>query len=1033
MKIPEFSVKRRVTIMMMTVLIIILGGISFSRLGLELLPDMDFPIVSIMTSYQGASPEDIEESVTRPIEQAIATVRDIKSYESFSLEGYSVVMVEFEWGTNLDFAAQDLRDAVEQISGYLPRDVSRPLVFKFDIAQIPVISYGVTGEMSGQDLRKLLDDEISIRLNQLSGVASVSVMGGDEPEQQIIIDKNRLEFYNITLDEIMMAVGASNLNMAAGHIQNRKDEFLLRTVAQYEDLDDIRNTPVRMTQSGQIIYIRDIARVEEGTRERRYKLRSNQQPTAYMWVSKEAGANTLRVSSRIKNEVVRIEEDYGEQIVFHEVMDLGLPIQNVTSGAASNLLVGGLLAILVMFLFLRNWRPTLAISFAIPISVVATFVALYLADFSLNLMTIGGLALGVGMLVDNSIVVIENIYRHLEMGKTRIKAAAEGATEVGLAITASTLTTIAVFVPMVFSEGITGILVRGLALTVAFSLFASLFVALTIVPVFASYIFKNDNKSTPVEKSRQLFERFKKYYLSILNKLLRHRRATLITVAVIFISSFALLLVIGTEFMPEQDTIFMIMNIKLPIGTALDETDHVVSQIEQIFLETEGIMNVMSIIGPMEEGMMDPSNPQDVNEAQVVARLHRLKERRLSSEEIREHIRARLPEIEGGELHFLSMTEMSGGATDPIEIKLFGRDLSQLTSIAARIENRISEVEHVTDVTNSMRDAKHEAQIIIDKEKAYQYGLTTTQIASTINTATLGSFAGVFRRAGEEIDIRVRMDEKYRKTESDILQLSIASPQGFTIPLNKIATIEYSEGPLRIFRENQTRKVTVTAGITGTRNVGGVVGNVRTEIEDIIDDLPPGYFIEFGGTYRDMQEAFQTLGIALILAIVLVYLVMASQFESLRQPFVVMFTIPLAAIGVFLILFLTGITLSVASFIGGIILTGIVVNNGIVLVDHVNQLRLGGMEDHKAILQAGSDRLRPVLITAITTMMGMLPMALSTGEGAEIKVPMALTVIGGLITATFFTLLIIPVIYTVVEKIKFREIPEDILKPDTKS
>ncbi len=1033
MKIPEFSVKRRVTIMMMTVLIIILGGISFSRLGLELLPDMDYPIVSIMTSYQGVSPEDIEESLTRPIEQAIATVRDIKSYESFSIEGYSVLMVEFEWGTNLDFAAQDLRDAVDQIAGYLPREVSRPLVFKFDIAQIPVISYGVIGDMSGQDLLKLLEDEISIRLNQLSGVASVTVMGGEEPEQQIIVDKNRLDFYGITLEEIVMAVGSSNLNMAAGHIQNRKDEYLLRTVALYEDLEDIRNTPVRMTQSGQIIYIRDIARVEEGIKEKRYKLRSNQQPTAYMWVSKEAGANTLRVSSRIKTEIERIQEDYGEQINFHEVMDLGLPIQNVTTGAASNLLIGGLLAILVMFLFLRNWRPTLAISFAIPISVVATFVALYLADFSLNLMTIGGLALGVGMLVDNSIVVIENIYRHLEMGKSKIKSAADGASEVGLAITASTLTTIAVFVPMVFSEGITGALVRGLALTVAFSLFASLFVALTIVPVFASYIFKTDNSATPVQKSKKLFERFKKHYLKILNKLLRHRRATLVTVAVIFFSSFALLFVIGTEFMPEQDMIFLIMNLKLPIGSALEETDNVVSQVEQVFLETEGIMNVMSIIGPMEEGMMDTSNPQDVNEAQIVARLYRMKDRRSSSEEIRERIRERLPEIEGGEFHFLSMAEMSGGSSNPIEIKIFGRDLSQLADIAARIENRIADIEHVTDITNSMRDAKQEAQIVIEKEKAYQYGLTTAQIASTIHTATLGSFAGVYRRAGEEVDIRVRMDEKYRQTEADIMQLNIPSPRGFTIPLNQIATIEYSQGPIRIFRENQTRKVTVTAGITGTRNVGGVVGNVRDGIQDIISELPSGYFIEFGGTYQDMQEAFKTLGIALILAIVLVYLVMASQFESLKQPFVVMFTIPLAAIGVFLILFFTGITLSVASFIGGIILTGIVVNNGIVLIDHANQLRRGGIEDHKAILQAGSDRLRPVLITAITTIMGMLPMALSTGEGAEIKVPMALTVIGGLITATFFTLLIIPVIYTVIEKIKFKEIPEDILKPKSES
>jgi HAE1 family hydrophobic/amphiphilic exporter-1 len=949
MKIPEFAVKRRITVMMMTVLIIILGGLSLSRLGLELLPDMDFPVISIITTYQGASPEDIEETVTRPIERAIATVKGIKNFNSQSTENLSLIMVEFEWGVNLDFAAQDLRAAVEQIADYLPRDVSRPLVYKFDLGQMPVLSYGVTGKMSSYELRKLLDDEISIRLNQLSGVASITVMGGEEVEKQIIVDKNRLDFYAISIDEIVMAVGASNLNMSAGHIRSRKNEYLLRTVAQYDSMEDIFNTPVRMTAGGQTVYIKDVAEVIEAPKDRRYNLRTNLEPTAYLWVSKEAGANTLRVANRVKNEIVNIHNDYGDRIVFHEIMDMGLPIQNVTTGAASNLFVGGLLAILIMFLFLRNWRPTLAISIAIPISVIATFVSMYLANFSLNLMTIGGLALGVGMLVDNSIVVIENIYRHLEMGKTKLKAAQEGASEVAMAITASTLTTIAVFFPMIFSEGMTGVLVRGLALTVAFSLFASLFVALTIVPVIASYIFKVDENASPILKSKMLFEKFKKHYLKLLNYLLRHRVATLTIVALLFLSSFGLLFVIGTEFMPERDIPFLILNLKMPVGTTLEETDNTVKQVEQIFLETEGIWNVMSIVGPMEEGAMDPTNPQDVNEAQIIGRLFEVKDRRLSFEQIRELIRSKLPKIEGGELRFFTAAEMMGGSSIPIEIKLFGADLEQLTSQAARIENRITGLDHVTDVTNSLREGKLEAHIIIDKQKAYEYGLTTAQIGSAIQTATLGSFAGVFRRSGEEIDIRVRMHEDFRQTENDILQLNLTSPHGFVIPLNQIAVIEYSDGPVKIDRENQTRKVTVTAGITGTRDIGGVVGNVKNEIQDVIDNLPAGYFVEFGGSYSDMQEAFKTLGLALALAIILVYLVMASQFESLKQPFVVMFTIPLAVIGVFYILFLTGITLSVASFVGGIILAGIVVNNGIVLIDHVNQLRLGGMEEHKAI------------------------------------------------------------------------------------
>lgn len=1019
MRIPDFAVNRKVTVMMMMAAIILFGLMALSRLGLELLPDMDFPIISIITSYEGASPRDIEETVTRPIEQSIATVSGINSITSQSMENHSVIMVEFDWGTNLDFAAQDLRDMIDQVAGYLPREISRPVVFKFDISMIPVISYAITGNMDGYQLRKTLDDEISMRLEQLEGVASVQIMGGEEREIQIVVDKNKLEFYNIGVNDLTTMIAASNINMPAGHITHRKDEFLLRTVAQYGSLTEIENTPLTKTQSGQTIYIKDIAEVRDGFVDKRYKLRANQQPTAYMMVSKESGANTLTVSRRIKAEVENIHQDYGDTIVFNEVMDLGFPIQQVTSGAASNLLVGGILAIFIMFLFLRNWRPTFAISIAIPVSVVATFLSMYLADFSLNLMTIGGLALGVGMLVDNAIVVIENIYRHLEMGKSRINAAKDGASEVGMAITASTLTTIAVFLPMVFSEGMTGILVRGLALTVAFSLFCSLFVALTVVPVVASLTFKYDSKTTPVEKSKYLFEKLKKRYLKSLDWVLHHKTVTLIVVTVAFFASLGLLAVIGTDFMPEGDPPFMMLNVNMPVGTTLEETDAVVQQVEEIFLDTPGITSVMAIIGPMSEAVMDPTNPQDVNEAQVIGTLEELRHRPLTGTQIRNYIRERLPKIEGAEVRFLGDADMMGGSADPIEIKIFGRDLNILRDLAFQIEEKTAGVENIVDVTNSIRDAKDEAHIIIDKEKAFEYGLTTAQIASALSTATIGSIAGIYRVAGEEVDIRVRFDEHFREHEDDILSIEISSPLGASIPLRQIASIEYAEGPTAINRENQTRVVTVTANIEGTRDIGGKVREVQAEVDKVT--LPTGYHIAFGGTFQDMQEAFETLALALILAIVLVYLVMASQFESLKQPFIVMFTIPLAAIGVMLALFLSGTTLSVASFVGGIILAGIVVNNGIVLVDHTNQLRRDGVEKHQALMQAGSDRMRPVMITALTTIMGMLPMALSTGEGAEIKVPMALTVIGGLVSATFFTLLVIPVIYSILEKIKYND------------
>ncbi|RLC50910.1 MAG: hypothetical protein DRI23_06100 [Candidatus Cloacimonadota bacterium] len=1021
MKLSEFSVNRRVTIFIITILIIILGGIALSRLGLEMFPDMDYPVISIVAPYYGASPQDVEEAITEPLETAIASVKNIKKVQSESLENAALIMVEFNWGTNLDFAAQDLRDAIDPMIDYLPDDADKPLVMKFNLSQMPILMYGVTGDEDTYHLRKILEDEVSSKLKHLKGVASVMIFGGDELEKQIIVDKDKIEHYKISIDEIVQIVAAGNLNMSAGHIQKRKGEFLLRTVAQYKSMEEIENLPIKLTQSGKVIYLKDVARVQDGYKERRNFSRTNKLPTAMLMISKESGANTLTVTRVVKNELKVIEDEFKENLVFHEVMDMGLPISKVTSGAASNLIFGGILAIAIMFLFLRNWRPTLAISLAIPISVIATFVPIFLAKFTLNIMTLGGLALGVGMLVDNSIVVIENIYRHLEMGKTKFEAAKVGAGEVAMAITASTLTTIAVFFPMIFAEGMTGILVRGLALTVAFSLAASLFVSLTIVPVIASVLFRKAKDRPQVDKSEAFFENIKRRYSKILKWCLGHKTATLLLVGLLFVLTIIIPFtgVIGTEFMPQRDIPFMVMNVKMPTGTPLDESDIVVSQLEDIAMNTEGVMNVMVMVGPMSDAqaMADPTNPQEVNESQVFIRLHQQSDRNITYQEIQKRIREKLPQVEGAEFNFMTTEEMMGGGqAKPIEINIFGKDLDKLKEISERLMARISEVEHVSDLVSSMKEGKPEYHIVIDKDKAFQYGLTAAQVASSIKTASLGTLSGIYRKGGEEIDILVRLDEEKRNSFEDIMHLSIISPMGFSVPLNQIAHLESAEGPRKISHEKQTRKVLISAGVTGTNDMGGTVKNIQLAVADILEELPPGYFVDFGGAYEDMQEAFLTLAGAMLLAIILVYSVMASQFESLRQPFIVMFTMPLAVIGVMLILAFTGTTLSVASFVGVIILAGIVVNNGIVLIDHMNQLRLQGMAKFDAILQGGADRIRPVLITALTTMGGMLPMAIASGEGSELKSPMALTVIGGLLSATFLTLIVIPVIYSMIAK-----------------
>ena len=1025
MKLPEFSVNRKVTVTMLTILVIILGIVAFRQLGLEMMPEIDYPQVTIVTVYPGASSEDIEETVTKPIESAIASVKDMKTLRSESKENFSVVSVEFEWGTNLDFAAQDLRDAIDLISDQLPDDAERPMVLKINLSQMPVLMYGVVGVENTYKLRKIIEDDVEPDLKHINGVASIMIMGGKEAEKQIIVDKAKLEQNHISIDDVVRILSAQNLNMPAGHLTEYQNDYLVRTIGEYKSLKEIENTPVAVSQTGNTIYVKDIATVIDGFKEQRYYIRSNKKPTVMMMVSKESGANTLAVAEAVKKEIAALEKRLPGNLQFLEIMDMGKIVRQVTSRTSNNAIIGGLLAVIMMFLFLRNWRPTLAISLAIPISLIATFIPIYLAGYSLNIMTLAGLALGVGMLVDNAVVVIENIYRHLELGDDRITSAKLGASEVGMAITASTLTTISVFLPMIFGGGIAGQMIRGLALTVSFALFMSLFVALTIVPMIASILFKKRSSEKEYEKASgsQRFEKFKNKYLKLLNLTLRHRLLTIGIVAVLFIISVGLIPFMGTEFMPKSDMPMQVLKITMPVGTELEQTNEVVSQIEEIVSNIDEVKIFLVNIGTMGEGMAvsDPSSPGGVNEATLFLKLKDLEDRDRSSDEIMEEIRSKAPKLKGVRYSVLDISGMmmGGGESAPVVIKIFGKDLSELKNISNTIEKRITDVPGIRDVNNSLKEANMEQHIVINRDKAFRYGLTVAQIASAVRTATLGTKAGEFRKGGDEIDIRVRLNENSRNSLADIEHINIASPLGFTVPLNHVAKILPGEGPLKIEREHQVRVATITANILD-RDLGGTISDVKEKIKDIEGNLPTGYFIEYGGSYKDMKESFTTLLQALLLAIVLMYVIMAAQFESFSHPFVIMFTLPLALIGVVLLSLVTGTTLSIVSLMGAIILAGIVVNNGIVLIDRANKLRIGGMEKHEALIQAGGDRLRPVLITALTTIIGMFPMAVSTGQGAAMRAPMAIAVIGGLISATFFTLVIVPAVYSIVDHISYK-------------
>ena len=1045
MNLPEFSVNKRVTVTMLISIVLVLGGISFSRLGLDLLPELDYPVVSVLTQYAGVSSEDIENLITRPIEEAVSVVNRVKSVNSFSQEGVSVVMVEFEWGTNLDFAAQDIRDGIGLIRDFLPEDVTEPLVVKFDISMMPVMFYGVTADdMNTLQLRQLLKDVVKGRLERQEGVASVTLMGGLVREIQVRIDEARLEARALSLEQVVNTLRFGNLNLPAGRITKGYREFLVRSMGEYQNVDEIAHTVVGIVPGeGTPIYLKDIAEVADTHQEVRSYGRTQKRDSIILMISKQSGANTLKVGNRVKKELDEIKRILPASVHFHLFWDQSEVISKVTSRTGGNAVVGGVLAVLMIFFFLRSWRPTVTITLAIPLSIIATFIAMYFAGYTLNLMTLAGLALGVGMLVDNAVVVIENIFRHLEEGEDRILAAKQGAREVGMAITASTLTTMTVFLPMVFAGGIAGKLSRGLALTVSFALFASLFVALTLVPMLASVIFKRRRSETQLEG-------IKKRYRRLLSWSLSHRKTVLGVIGGAFVASLCLIPIVGTEFMPASDQPFVVMTVEMPVGTSLKETNRVVQEIEALLMREEGVKTVGAWGGLSEETKMDVafgSSEAGVHVGQISARLTDKKDRERSNAEIMDDVRSQLPKIEGARFEFMDMGKqmMGGGGLAPVEIKIFGKDIATLKEISEKIARKIEAIEGIRDLDTTLREGKPELRIRIDKERAGRVGLTVGQVAGTIQAAMQGKIAGQLRSEGDEFNIRVRFREHDRSSIEDIENLAVPSPLGVQVPLKQLARLEYGEGPVKINREDRSRIVSITANtFSGKRDFGGAMRNllslkfgealrdlrgrdlgaimkdVKAKTKSEMGALPSGYFVEFGGDYEQMMETFVELGAALALAVLLVYMVMAALFESFTHPLVIMFTMPLAWIGVPPILLIAGKTISLVSFMGVIILAGIVVNNGIVLIDYANQLRKRGVERHEALIQAGATRLRPILITSGTTILGMIPMALSTSEGAEMRSPMALTVIGGLITATVLTLVIIPVVYSIVDRISYK-------------
>jgi len=1030
MSIAEFSVNRRITVTMFVLIITLFGLMSLTNLGLDMLPELEFPFVSIVTGYEGVASEEIETLITKLIEESVGMVKGMKDITSISSEGLSAVYIEFEWGTDLDIAAQDVRDSLSWVTDYLPEDADTPMVLKFNSSSMPIMEYGVTGIDDTIRLRDYLENVVKPRIERLDGIAAAFIFGGKEREIQVLADPNKLKATGLSLAHLARAVQAGNLNVSGGHVEILQKEYLVRTQGYFNNTAQIENTIVTITEKGKPVYVKDVAIVQDTFKEKRGFEHTNRSPAVLIDVFKQSGFNTLDAVRSVKAELKRMEKDLPPELEFRLTFDQGSFIERSISSTGQTALWGGIIAIFVVFIFLRAIRPTLAIAIAIPLSIIATFIGMRALGYTFNIMTLGGIALGVGLLVDNAVVVIENTFRHLEGGLHREKAAVAGTNEVGLAITASTFTTMAVFLPLSLSQSIAGKLARPLSLTVCISLLASLLVAITIIPAIAATIFKKEKTFYGNIQGKGWVKFIQKGYSFILKGTLKFRWLVLLIALGALIGSIIMTPHLGTEFMPREDVPIARLNITLPEGAVLSETRHLTDQIERLFLSKEEIQALLSFGGitagaKFQAGMGDRMDA--VNKSTVLARFKEREERNRTTDEIINEIREQLPDLEGVEYNFIDMAGFffgTGGA--PVDINLYGPDLNTLDRISSELMDKLSLVDGLKDVEKSLKKRQPELHIIVDREKASKMGLSVYQIASTVETAVLGKVVSRYHEGGDEYDIRIRLQAPYRKNFENLMNLTIQSPLGFTLPLYQVTRLDKDFGPTAIKRKNQDRVVTVT-GTNFDRDLGSII----KEIQSIIDtlDLPERYSYEIGGTFEDMQTSFEELTKAFIVALILIYMIMAAQFESLTQPFIVMFTIPLAYIGVVIGLMLTGKTLSVPAFMGLIILMGIVVNNGIVMIDYINRLRKTGMKKTEAILKGASIRLRPILITSVTTICAVLPMAFSRGDGSAMRSPLAVAVAFGLMVAMLLTLFVVPSAYSIVDTIssKIRKRADEIV------
>ncbi|MDZ8118739.1 efflux RND transporter permease subunit [Pontiella agarivorans] len=1011
MNLPQFSVRRPVFTTMVALILIVLGAVSLSRLQIDLLPSIELPTASVRTEYEGASPEVMERLITQIMEEIVATVPGVEEIRSTSEEGRSSVNVTFVWGTDLDAAAIDLRATIEDEISELPDDITRPRINKFSVDTFPVVLIGISSPLDPVELTQLIEDRIRHRFTQISGVAQVDFWGGFPREIRVEIDPDKINALGLSLNHVLDTLRDANLDLPAGQIEEGRYEVTLRAPAQFSSVQEIRDTVLEM-RGGAAVTIGDVAEVVDTYEKLTRIIRVNNERGVRIAIRKQSGANTVEVSRQILEEIDALNDEF-PQISIVPVINQGNFIERSIQNVARSVLYGGGLAILILLFFLRNIRSTLVISLSIPISIIATFSLIYFAGFTINLMTLGGLALGVGMMVDSSIVVLENIFRiRDEDGEPPAEASSVGAWEVAPAITASTITTLVIFLPVIFVKGVSGLLFRELAYVIAFSLVCSLLLSLSLVPMLSSRLLKAKGRDRAgprwVERlkrdSEKRFDQLNSGYLGILDAALRHKALVVIGAVVLLGLSLFTVPMIGTEFLPPSDEGEVRVTGEMEVGTRLDLLDRQTRLMESI------------VYAAVPEAVSTVASVRD-NEGEIRMSLVKASERSRSNVEIAADLRERLEgRIPGMKIRTRApqgqfLLERIIGGDEGVTVEIRGFELDVLKALSDKVTAAIEDIEGITDVDQSFDDGTPQEEFVLDRRKIADLGFTPRDVTEVIETAIAGSRAGNYHSKGNSYRILVQLKDAEKRSLDEVLNLTLRTADGETVALRNLVTTVSSRAPLEITRKDQQRQVTVSANVTDRD-----LGSVATEIKEKLNQIPrpDSYELLVAGNFEEQQKAMRELTVALLLSLLLVYMVLACQYESLLDPLVVMLSTPMAAIGVLLVLWLTDTTLNLQSAIGCIMLGGIVVNNAILLVDQAGRLHEEGRSLNEAVAEAGRRRFRPILMTTLTTILGLLPLALGIGEGSDAQAPLARAVVGGLAGSTLITLVLIPVVYTLV-------------------